>query len=215
MIAGDERAAARAAPLPRRGRTWRRSASTHARAARFRARSSRARASRAACGSASMRDGRNGRHVAISAGVGLFSGGAQRTALVIIAPLSVKPSFGIGAVLPFREAEFLQRAVEKIAGVIAGEGPAVRLAPVRPGARPTTSRRAFGSPNEGAAPLNQVGSARCVLFTIGDEPRDRADSPSALPAESSLTCPRLRRTRSGLRSARVRAADGRPERRDR
>jgi hypothetical protein len=74
-----------------------------------------------AFGKASMRDERNGRHVAISAGVGLFSGGAQRTALVIIAPFKREAIFGVGAVLPFREAKLLQRAVEQVARVIAGE----------------------------------------------------------------------------------------------
>ncbi len=66
---------------------------------------------------------RKGRHVAISAGVGLFSGGAQRTALVIIASFSVKPSLGSARYSPSARPEFFQRAVEQVAGIIAGEGP--------------------------------------------------------------------------------------------
>ena len=40
------------------------------------------------------RPARNWRQVLISAGVGLFSGGTQRTALVIVQSISVSPSSG-------------------------------------------------------------------------------------------------------------------------
>ena len=48
-------------------------------------------------GIAAMRLARNGRQVPISAGVGLFSGGTQRTALVIMQSTSVSPSSGRAA----------------------------------------------------------------------------------------------------------------------
>ena len=47
---------------------------------------------------------RNCRQVAISPGVGLFSGGTQRTALVIMQSMSVRPHRARGVVAPAREA---------------------------------------------------------------------------------------------------------------
>jgi hypothetical protein len=48
-------------------------------------------------GISAMVAARNLRHVLISAGNGLFSGGTQRTALVIRASISVSPSSGRAA----------------------------------------------------------------------------------------------------------------------
>ena len=61
------------------------------------------------CGSA-----RNGRQVPISAGVGLFCGGTQRTALVIMQSTSVRPSSGRARVAAAGEAE--TRAASRRAG---------------------------------------------------------------------------------------------------
>ena len=51
-------------------------------------------------GSAAMRATRNGRQVAISAGVGLFCGGTQRTALETRQSVSASPSAGSAAKRP-------------------------------------------------------------------------------------------------------------------
>ena len=47
--------------------------------------------------SAAMRLARKRRQVAISAGKGLFCGGTQRTALVIMVPASLSPSAALAA----------------------------------------------------------------------------------------------------------------------
>ena len=82
-------------------------------------------------GIAAMVASRNAsRQVLISAGVGLFSGGTQRTALVMRASISVSPSSGRASIAAAREAESRQRRVEQVAGIVAGERPpgAVRAA---------------------------------------------------------------------------------------
>src|ERR1700722_5804845 len=64
---------------------------------------------------------RKSRQVAISCGVGLFSGGTQRTAL------GMRQSMAVGRtrrVFARRKAEFLKGRVEEVAGVIAGKRPA-------------------------------------------------------------------------------------------
>ena len=53
---------------------------------------------------------RNCRQVAISAGVGLFSGGTQRTALVIAVPTKLQPVVGPRQELAAGQAEADQRA---------------------------------------------------------------------------------------------------------
>ena len=52
-------------------------------------------------GSAAIRAARNGRQVAISAGVGLFCGGTQRTAFDTRQSASTSPSSGSAANRPF------------------------------------------------------------------------------------------------------------------
>jgi len=48
---------------------------------------------------------------------------------------------------PAGQAQFSERRIEQIAGVIAGERPSVRLAPFKPGASPMMTSRAPPSPN--------------------------------------------------------------------
>ena len=60
----------------------------------------------------------------ISCGVGLFSGGTQRTALVMRQSIRVEAVVGTGLVAASGKAEFVKRRIEQIAGVIAGERPA-------------------------------------------------------------------------------------------
>ena len=75
-------------------------------------------------GMAAIVAARNGRQVPISAGVGLFSGGTQRTALVIMQSRSVEAVGRVGAIDALGEAVLEQRLVEQIAGIVAGEGAA-------------------------------------------------------------------------------------------
>ena len=67
---------------------------------------------------------RKPRQVLISSGVGLFSGGTQRTPLVMRASIISRLSSGRAGENAAREAEFDQRRVEKVAGIVAGERPA-------------------------------------------------------------------------------------------
>ena len=91
-------------------------------------------------------------------GVGLFSGGTQRTALVTRQSRSCEAVVGVGGEAAVGEAEAGQRGVEQLAGVVAGEGAAGAV-----GARDARARGrgpaggASGSPKEGTAPLNQSG----------------------------------------------------------
>ncbi len=82
--------------------------------------------------SASVAD-RNCRQVLISAVVGLFSGGTQRTALRYRRIGERQPVVRTRRVGALREAEVDQRPVEQVAGVVAGERPArsVRAAQAR------------------------------------------------------------------------------------
>ena len=70
--------------------------------------------------------------MAISCGVGLFSGGTQRTALVMRQSMSVEAVIGTGLVAALGKAEFLERGVEQIAGIIAGERPAGAVGAAQP-----------------------------------------------------------------------------------
>ena len=72
------------------------------------------------------------RQVLISCGVGLFSGGTQRTALVMRQSTSVETVVGAGFVVALGEAKFFQRGVEEIAGIIAGERPPGAIGAAQP-----------------------------------------------------------------------------------
>ena len=76
------------------------------------------------------------RQVAISAGVGLFSGGTQRTALVIRASISSRLSSTRAFELPACETEFDQRRKQQVAGIVAGEGPAGAVRALQAGREP-------------------------------------------------------------------------------
>ena len=108
----------------RRARTARRDClRAERRRPRCRARCGRARRWRAGSASRRWSGSRKSRQVLISAGVGLFSGGTQRTALVMRQSTSSSPSSGARVVVAAREAVTRQRLVEQVAGIVAGERP--------------------------------------------------------------------------------------------
>ena len=75
-------------------------------------------------GMAAISADRNCRQVLISAGSGLFCGGTQRTALAIRAIDKLEPVIGAFRYVPRASPCLRQRAVEQIARIIAGKGPA-------------------------------------------------------------------------------------------
>ncbi len=117
-----------------------------------------------------MRAVRNGRHVAISVVVGLFSGGAQRTALVIMAPFKRQPITGIGAVLPFCETKFLQRAVQKVASVVAGEGAARAICAPSAGREANDEQVGASVAKGGCSAVKPSRLSDLVGFAVSDEP---------------------------------------------
>ena len=123
-------------------------------------------------GRAAMPAARNGRQVAISAGVGLFSGGAQRTALVIMQSMSVRPSSGSARSGRWRSRSFVSVRVEQLAGIVAGERPA---GAVGAGDARARGRRSAAGPSVAErrrpAPLNQSGCRARVLVAVGDQAR--------------------------------------------
>ena len=111
---------------------------------------------------------RCGRQRAISSGVGLLSGGAQRTAAAMNASSQREPVVRRAASRDVGEAGAMERAIRK-----SPEPPTpspvktrpVRFAPCAAGARPTMSSRARGSPNPGTGlrPVRVVAE-RAPLF---------------------------------------------------
>src|SRR5260370_29452384 len=101
---------------------------------------------------------KNGRQALISAGSGLFCGGTQRTALLIRQSTSLKPSSGRALYSPLAKPYSSSVAYSRSPAKSPVKGRPVRLAPCRPGARPTMSSRPPGSPNEGTGELNHSGS---------------------------------------------------------
>ena len=86
---------------------------------------------------AAMSSIRNCRQVLISADVGLFCGGTQRTALTILIPCQRDTIIRISLVGAAAQIETIKCSEQQITGKIAGKGP-VLLAPRMPGARPTS-----------------------------------------------------------------------------
>ena len=83
-----------------------------------------------------MRPIRNCRQVAISAGVGLFCGGTQRTVFEIMQSTS-SSVLRRGDIVPSaRKPDLEQRAVEQLAGIVAEEGPPGAVGAFQPGREP-------------------------------------------------------------------------------
>ena len=102
---------------------------------------------------------RNCRQVLISAGIGLFSGGTQRTALAIAASTSVEAVVGSRSIGARREAEFDQRSVEEVAGVVAGERPAGAVGAAQARREADDQKPRVAAPKVGTGALCQAGSA--------------------------------------------------------
>ena len=147
---------------------------------------------------------RKSRQVLISAGVGLFSGGTQRTALVMRQSTSSSPSSGRASIVAARKAEARQRGVEQVAGIIAGERPAGAVGASQPGARPTIRSRASSGPKEGTGALNQAGSRSRQSLRNADEPRTERAVAARLGGLPAM--PAIVRTRSSDQSSKSSSA---------
>ena len=126
----------------------------------------RGRRSRRTRGAASSSRTAHGRQVSRSAGVGLLAGGAQRTAAVIQASRSARPSSRVrprsaGWRSPARCSAANRKSPERSP---VNTRP-VRLAPCAAGARPRISTRAAGSPKPGIGRPQYVSSANAARFS--------------------------------------------------
>jgi hypothetical protein len=111
---------------------------------------------------------RCGRQLAISSGVGLLSGGAQRTAAAMYASRNTRPSSArreVGMLAkPARCSAAIRKSPEPPAPSPVNTRP-VRLAPCAAGASPTISRRASASPNPGTGRAQYVSSRYARRFS--------------------------------------------------
>ena len=176
---------------------------------------------------------------AISSGVGLLSGGAQRTAAAMYASVNASPSSASLRRRDVGEAGACIARIRKSPEPIAVKTRPVRLAPCAAGARPSTSRRASGSPKPGTGrPQYDVAAVRGLLLDArsgrsryaadhtrvqvtmaADERASRADHlrvrlrrPASARARDT-SCGRADPTRRGRSPARARCASARRTRR--
>src|SRR5260370_14754166 len=137
---------------------------------------------------------KNGRQALISAGSGLFCGGTQRTALLIRQSTSLKPSSGRALYSPLAKPYSSSVAYSRSPAKSRVKGRPVRLAPCRPGASPTISSAASGSPNDGTGELNHSGSrARAASrkpASLGQSGQLRSGSVRGRAAPASRGSPR-------------------------
>ena len=118
-------------------------------------------------------------HCLISLVAGLFCGGTQRTALVIRQFLRCILSSFDRPYSPQANPRCLRVGYRRSPAKSPVNGRPVRFAPLRPGARPTTSNCALSEPKDFTGPLCQVGSAslfsnrnsanllHCLQFFVG------------------------------------------------
>ena len=102
---------------------------------------------------------RNGAQADRSAGCGLFPGGAQCTAAVMYAPLSVRPSSRRGAGGLGCEPSPVQRGEEPVAGPVPGEHPAGAVGAVR--------RRRQADDDQGGARVAEARDATAPVDLTG------------------------------------------------
>ena len=119
---------------------------------------------------------RKSRQVLISAGVGLFSGGTQRTALVMRASTSFKPVVGPRLEVAAGEAVFLQRGVEQVAGVVAGERPPGAVGAAQARRQADDQQPRVERPERGHRRVEPRRLALAPGLAEGDEPRTAADN---------------------------------------
>ena len=119
-------------------------------------------------------------------GVGLFAGGAQRTAAAMYASCSSSPSSSADRLGLIREAGAVQRREQEVARAVAGEHPAGAVAAVRGGREPDDAATGpAGSPKPGhrSAPVLLVAERGPLLARDLLPPRDQ---PRARPARDDL-----------------------------
>ena len=146
-----------------------------------RSRTRRARRSPRTCSRSSSSRRRNGAHSSRSAGVGLFAGGAQRTAAAMYASCSTSPSSTRDRRRLVREAAPEHRREQEVAGAVAGEHAAGAVAAVRGGREPddehagarVAEARAPAGPSRSSS-RNDARFSRADLLAPLDEPRARA-----------------------------------------
>ena len=109
--------------------------------------------------SAAISSSRNGAQFAISSGSGLFPGGAQRTTAVIQASFSIMPSSRCFDDACDANPARCSSGYRKSPDPSPVNGRPVRFDPCAPGASPTNSTRARGSPNDGTG-LPQYSHSR-------------------------------------------------------
>ena len=130
--------------------------------------------------SSSSSRARYGTHSSRSAGVGLFAGGAQRTAAATYASWSSSPSSTRGRRRLVGEAAAEQRREQEVARPVAGEHPAGAIAAVRRGREPDDQHPGAGvaETRHRPGPVRLVAKRRALLardlFAPFDEPRARA-----------------------------------------
>ena len=125
-----------------------------------RSRTRRARRSPAPGRAARARGRRYGVHSSRSAGVGLFAGGAQRTAAATYASRSASPSSTAVDVGWFAKPHAVQRREQEVAGPVAGEHPAGAVPAVRGGREADDQHRARAGRRSRAPGRPQYVSSR-------------------------------------------------------
>ena len=123
------------------------------------------------------------RQVLISAGVGLFSGGTQRTALVMRASTSSSAVVGPRLVVAAGEAEFDQRRVEQVAGIVAGERPAGAVGAAQAGREADDQQPRVERP-EGRH--RRVEPVRLALAPVSRNATSRGQSGQSRPGLAAL-----------------------------
>ena len=127
----------------------------------------------------------HGAHVARSAGVGAFAGGAHRTAATIRVSLSANPSAASTHSDWLASPARCSAANRKSPDRSPVNTRPVRLAPCAAGARPTTITRGRDAPQPGHGPT-PVRLARIRLALLDRDPLTPFDQPRAGPAHRHL-----------------------------
>ncbi len=154
-----------------------------------RTRSCRARRRRARGGSAATSASRCGRQLAISSGVGLLSGGAQRTAAAMNASRSVEAVVGSRDVGMFAKPVTMERRHQEIAraaDAVAGEDPAGAVRAVRGRRQPDDEQPRAGSPNPGTGRAQYVSCAEGASFLDADPLAVLAQTRAALAGDNRV-----------------------------
>ena len=127
---------------------------------------------------------RNCRQVLISAGVGLFCGGTQCTALPIRQSTSCSPSSIRATIVAAGKSVFEQGRIEQVAGIVAGERPPGAVGALQSGRETDDQQRGIGGAERGNRRIEPVRLARAVfgaeLARRGQSGQSRAGDASGL-----------------------------------